>query len=119
MISSSRQIPAELDELACVAGDSGNLLAGLLDRRGRVDAQDSSGATLGPLLQSREAGDHAGMGGAGHRADDDRVKEDTKLLLLLRDLKSPVGETESSERMLRRTGRDAVRGAAGFLDLTL
>jgi hypothetical protein len=86
-----RQIPAELDELACVAGDPGNLVAGLLDRRGRVDAEDSSGATLGLLLQGREAGDHA-CAGAGHRADDDRVEEDTKHLLLLGDLEGPVGE---------------------------
>src|SRR6185437_13634365 len=99
------QIPAELDELAGVAGDPGNLVAGLPDRRRGIDAKDSSGATLGPLIQGREAGDHAGMGGAGHRADNDRVEEDTQLLLLLRDLKCPVGEAESSKRVLGRAGR--------------
>ena len=70
------------------------------------------------LVQGREAGDHAGMGGTGHRADDDRVEEDAQLLLLLRDLEGPVGEAESSQRVLGRTGRDAVGDASGFLDLT-
>src|SRR6266508_847300 len=112
------QIPAELDELACAAGDPSNLVAGLLQRRGRVDAEDPPGATMGALLQGREAGDHARVGGAGHRAHDDRVEEDTELPLLLRDLEGPVGEAESTERVLGRTGRDAVGRAAGFLDIT-
>ena len=46
-------IPAELDELACVAGDPGNLVAGRVDRGGRVDAEDPSGATLGPAPADR------------------------------------------------------------------
>jgi len=58
------------------------------------------------------------VGGAGHRADDDRIEEDAELPLLLRDLKGPVREAESTERVLRRTGRDAVRDTTGFLDLT-
>jgi len=53
----SAAVAESLDQLARVAGDLANLVPGLLDRRGRVDAEDSSGTTLAPLLQGREAGD--------------------------------------------------------------
>jgi hypothetical protein len=58
------------------------------------------------------------VGGAGHRANDDRIEKDTELLLLLRDLEGPVGEAKSTERVLGRTGRDPLGDASGFLNLT-
>ena len=57
-------------------------------------------------------GDHAGVGGAGDRADDDRVEEDAELLLLLCDLIGPVGEAEAAELVVGGAGRDGVRLAA-------
>ena len=69
------------------------------------------------VLQRGEAGDHAGVRGAGDRAHDDRVEEDAELLLLLGDLVRPVGEAEPAERVLGRAGRDRVRRAAGVLDV--
>ena len=65
--------------------------------------------------QGREAGDHAGVRGASHRAHDDRVEVDAELVFLLGDLECPIGEAESAERVLRSAGRDAVRRPASGL----
>src|SRR3954447_25517024 len=73
-----------------------------------VDADHAARAIL-----VSEAGDHARVGGAGDRADHDRVEEDAELGLLLGDLARPVGEPEDAEAVLGRAGRDAVRPAAG------
>src|SRR6185295_14878253 len=110
------QVAAELDEFGRVTGYSGDLVAGLIECRGRVDAEHPAwAAAAGAVLQGREAGDHAGVRGASHRAHDDRVEVDAELLLLLGDLECPIGEAESAERVLRSAGRDAVRRPASSL----
>ena len=78
------QVASEADQVGCVARDPAHLGAGLVEGRGGVDADDPAGAAAG-LLEGREAGDHARVRGAGHRAHDDGVEEDVELLLLLRE----------------------------------
>ena len=68
-------------------------------------------------MKRSEPGDHSGVGGTSHGADDDGVEEDIELLLLLGDLESPVCESEATELVLRCAGRDAVGLASGLLDL--
>lgn len=70
------------------------------------------------LLGERgEARDHAGLGGAGHRADDHGVEEDAERALLLGHLVGPVREAEPAERVVGGARRDRVRLAAALLDL--
>ena len=65
-----------------------------------------------------EAGDHAGLGAAGHGADHDGVEEDTELLLLGRQLRgTQFGETQSAEAVVGGARGDRVRLAACRLDL--
>ena len=73
-------------------------------------------STVRVASPGREAGDHAGLRRAGHRADDDRVEEDAELALLLGHLAGPAREAEPAERMVGRAGRDRVRLAAALLD---
>jgi hypothetical protein len=64
--------------------DPGNLVSGLSIM---PDVSIPRILLARPFVRSSsgEAGDHAGMGGAGHGADDDRVEEDTELPFLFRD----------------------------------
>ena len=71
----------------------------------------------GEVLERREAGDHAGVGRAGHGADDDRVEVHAEGLLLLGQLEGVVGEPDTAEGVLARAGRDRVRRATALLDL--
>ena len=64
-----------------------------------------------------EAGDHAGLGGAGDAADDDGVEEDPELVFLLLYLVGPVREAETAEPVVGGPGRDGVRGAARGADV--
>ena len=109
--SSSRSRPRPIAS-AVRAGDPGDLVPRLLDRRRAVDAEHLPLALLG-----REAGDHPGMRRAGHGADDDRVEEDSELALLLGDLVGPAREAEPAERVVARARRDRVRLAAALLDV--
>ena len=61
-----------------------------------------------------ETGDHAGVRGTGHGADDDVVEEHVVLRFLRRHLARPVGEPEPAERMVGGASRDRVRLAAGL-----
>ena len=82
---------------------------GLLQRLGGVDADDPPPAR--PF--EGEAGDHAGVRGAGDGAHDHVVEEDAALGFLRGDLAGPVGEAEPAERVVGCAGRDRVRLAAG------
>ena len=88
-----------------------DLLARLggLRRRRRCRAPGAAGRRP---ARGGEAGDHAGLRAAGHRADDDRVEEDAELALLLGDLVRPAREAEPAERVVGGAGRDRVRRAA-------
>ena len=70
-------LAAELDELSRVLRDRQHLRLGLRGRERTVDADHVARAAIGG-----EADQHAGMGRAGHRADDDVVELDAELALL-------------------------------------
>ena len=78
----------------------------------RIDADNATR----PLLTG-EAGDHPGMRGARHTADDDRVEEDAELGLLLGDLVGPASEPEPTELVVRCTGWDRVRSSTRAPDI--
>ena len=88
------------------------MVAGLGWLGGPVDADDPALA-----LQLREAGDHARLRAAGHRAHDDRVEIDAQLALLVGHLERPVGEPEAAERVVGRARGDRVRRAAALGDV--
>ena len=97
------QLPTEFDQLGGVPGDARDLLGRLVERGRRIDPEHPALAP-GEVLQRGEAGDHAGVGRAGHRADDDRVERDAERLLLLGELERPVREAEPAERVLGGAG---------------
>ena len=100
------EVAPDADGLGREAGDPGDLGA-RLGRLGRgIDADHP------PLpLPVGEAGDHAGLGGAGDRAHDDRVEEDAELALLRLHLAGPRGEAQAAERVVGRARRDRVRAS--------
>src|SRR5690606_32571333 len=104
------------DAVGGVAGDAADLLARLRRLGRRVDADDASlwAARVGEL---GESGDHACLGAARDRADDDRVEEDAEFAFLGGHFVGPVGETETAERVVGGARRNGVRRAAGFLDV--
>ena len=104
------ELATEPDRLRRAARDPRDLLPRLPDCRRAVDPDD----VAWPLLAG-EAGDHPGLGRAGHRADDDRVEEDAQLGLLGRDLVGPAGEPVTAERMVGCARGDRVRLPARLL----
>ena len=77
-------------------------------------AEPSIPRTARSRFLGSEPRDHPRLGGAGHRADDDRVEEDAELALLLCHLVSPACETEPAERMIRGTRGNRVRLSAAL-----
>jgi hypothetical protein len=110
------QFAAESDQVGGVAGDTVDLVPGLLDGGGGVDPKQPSWSSAG-FLQRGESGDHSGVRGPGDRAHDDGVEEHVELLLLLGHLVGPVDEAESAEPVLGGAGGDGIGRAATCCDV--
>jgi len=106
------ELTADLDQRGSRLRDPRHLLERLARLRRGVDPDHAAR----PVLRG-ESGDHARLGRAGHRADDDGVKEDPELCLLLGHLLRPARVAEAAQRVVGRAGRNRIGLPAARLDV--